>query len=129
MIMNGVGVDSYQLGCGLQEIKEKIKDIDFTEEELETHLTLSTDTIKFWIDKDQNTITQILVFGEYRGKFLEKIGIGSTLSDLNDLGMKWIKEDYVYKLPEYPGICFELEDIDDWNELEAPIEFITIYCE
>ncbi|WP_342576013.1 hypothetical protein [Paenibacillus sp. FSL M8-0142] len=129
MIINGVGVDSYQLGCGLEEIKEKIKDIDYTEEELDNHFTISTDSIKFWIDKDQNNVTQISMFGEYKGKFLEKIGIGGTLSDLNDLGIKWIKEDYVYKLPEYPGICFELEDIDDWNELEAPIEFISIYCE
>lgn len=52
MIMNGVGVDSYQLGCGLEEIKEKIKDLDFTEEELDNHFTLSTDSIKFWIDKE-----------------------------------------------------------------------------
>ncbi len=83
----------------------------------------------FWIDKSQTSVTQIMVFGEYDGKFLEKIGIGSTLSDLNHLGIGWIKEDYIYKLPEYPGICFELEDIDEWNELEAPIEFISIYCE
>lgn len=129
MIMNGVGVDSYQLGCGLEEIKKKIKDINFTEEELDSHLTISTDSIKFWIDKDQNNVTQISVFGEYTGKFLKKIGIGSTLSDLNDLGIKWVKEDYVYKLPEYPGVCFELEDTDDWNEIEAPIQFISIYCE
>lgn len=127
--MNGVGVDSYQLGCGLEEIKEEIKDLDFTEEELDNHFTLSTDSIKFWIDKDQSNVTQISVFGEYTGKFLKKIGIGSTLSDLNDLGIKWVKEDYVYKLPEYPGVCFELEDIDDWNEIEAPIQFISIYCE
>ncbi|HAF98263.1 MULTISPECIES: hypothetical protein [Paenibacillus] len=129
MIINSVGVDSYQLGCGLEEIKEKIKDLDFTEEELDNHFTISTDSIKFWIDKDQSNVTQISVFGEYTGKFLKKIGIGSTLSDLNDLGIKWVKEDYVYKLPEYPGVCFELEDIDDWNEIEAPIQFISIYCE
>lgn len=117
----------YQLGWGLQELKEKIKIIGFVEEELDNHYTLTTKNIKFWVEKQQEVITQITVFGEYEGKFLEKISIGSRLSDLNVLDIRWVKEDYVYKLPDYPGICFELEDIEDWDELAAPIEFISIY--
>lgn len=127
MIINGVSVGPYQLGWGLQELKEKLKNIGFVEEELDNHYTLTTKDIKFWVEKEQEIITQVTVFGEYERKFLGKIGIGSRLSDLNDLDIRWEKEDYVYKLPDYPGICFELEDIDDWDELAAPIEFITIY--
>lgn len=127
MIINGVSMGLYQLGWGLPELKEKIKDINFIEAELENHYTLTTKNIKFWVEKEQKVITQITVFGEYEGKFLEKIGIGSSLSDFNVLDIKWVKEDYVYKLPDYPGICFELEDVDDWDELTAPIEFISIY--
>ncbi|MGE6228469.1 hypothetical protein [Paenibacillus chitinolyticus] len=128
MIINGVSVGPYQLGGGLQELEEKISISGFVEEELDNHYTITTNTLKFWVEKEQGRITQITVFGEYEGKFLGKIGIGNRLSDLNDLDIKWIKEDYVYKLPDYPGICFELEDIDDWDELLAPIEFISIYC-
>ncbi len=127
MIINGVSMGSYHLGWGLQELKEKMKIIGFVEDELDNHYTLTTKDIKFWVEKEQKVITQITVFGKYEGKFLKKIGIGSRLSDLNVLGIRWVKEDYVYKLPDYPGICFELEDIDDWDELAAPIEFISIY--
>ncbi|MFB7817180.1 hypothetical protein NBRC13296_06720 [Paenibacillus chitinolyticus] len=128
MIINGVSVGPYELGWGLQELKEKISISGFVEEELDNHYTITTNTLKFWVEKEQGEITQITVSGEYEGKFLGKIGVGNRLSDLNDLDIKWIKEDYVYKLPDYPGICFELEDIDDWDELLAPIEFISIYC-
>ncbi|MFE4569820.1 hypothetical protein [Paenibacillus chitinolyticus] len=128
MIINGVSVGPYQLGWRLQELEEKISISGFVEEELDKHYTITTNTLKFWVEKEQGEITQITVFGEYEGKFLGKIGVGNRLSDLNDLDIKWIKEDYVYKLPDYPGICFELEDIDDWDELLAPIEFISIYC-
>ncbi|GKS09275.1 hypothetical protein YDYSY3_02750 [Paenibacillus chitinolyticus] len=128
MIINGVSVGPYELGWGLQELKEKISISGFVEEELDNHYTITTNTLKFWVEKEQGEITQITVFGEYEGKFLGKIGVGNRLSDLNDLNIKWIKEDYVYKLSDYPGICFESEDIDDWDELLAPIEFISIYC-
>lgn len=127
MIINGISIGPYQLGWRLQELKGEIKDIGFVEEELDNHYTLTTSNIKFWVEKEQKVITQITVFGENEEKFLEKIGIGSRLSDLNVLNIRWVKEDYVYKLPDYPGICFELEDIDDWDELAAPIEFISIY--
>jgi len=33
----------------------------------------------------------------------------------------------VYEIPNVKGICFELEDVDDWEELTAPIEWIFVY--
>lgn len=61
------------------------------------------------------------------------IGIGSTLTDV----LKYIgnyKEVYdTYELENILGICFELEDVDewdwdgDWEELAAPIEWIFVY--
>jgi len=35
-----------------------------------------------------------------------------------------------YEIENESGVCFELEDIDEWeewNELKAPIEFIYVY--
>ena len=33
----------------------------------------------------------------------------------------------VYIIPGIAGICFELEDVDGWDELTAPIEWIFVY--
>ena len=45
------------------------------------------------------------------------------------------KEVYdTYELEDIPGICFELEDVDEWDrdgdgeELAAPIEWIFVYA-
>ena len=32
-----------------------------------------------------------------------------------------------YELKDIKGICFELEDIDDWDELKAPIDHIYVF--
>ena len=51
----------------------------------------------------------------------------STLKDVSD-GVGEYKYDlYCYTIPEYPGICFELKDEEDWDELTAPIEYISVY--
>ncbi|GGH61400.1 hypothetical protein GCM10008014_36800 [Paenibacillus silvae] len=107
-IINGKSVGCYQLGWTIQKLKEKISG-DFTEESLAHHYTITTTkNIKFWIAKEKNIVTQIMVFGSYNGKFEDSIGIGSTISDLRQIGMNYSKEDYIYTLPDYPGICFEL---------------------
>jgi len=125
-IINGKSVGNYQLGCTIQELKGKISE-DYTEESLANHYTITTKNIKFWIFKEKNIVTQIMVFGSYNGKFKDSIGIGNTISDLRKIGIKYSKEDYIYTLPDYSGICFELEDIDDWDEYNAPIESISIF--
>lgn len=33
----------------------------------------------------------------------------------------------VYTIVGVDGICFELEDIDEWDELTTPIEWIFVY--
>jgi hypothetical protein len=55
------------------------------------------------------------------------MGIGSTLADVERYIGRWEEELDVYILPDYPGICFELRDEDEWNELKTPIEYISIY--
>lgn len=77
---NGKSVGNYQLGCTIQELKGKISE-DYTEESLANHYTITTKNIKFWIFKEKNIVTQIMVFGSYNGKFKDSIGIGSTISD------------------------------------------------
>lgn len=125
-IINSKCMGRYQLGWTMEDLKKEIYG-DFTEEYLENHYTLTTENLKFWILKEREVISQIMAFGSYSGKFLECIGIGNNMLDLSRIGVRYNKEDYVYTLQDYPGICFELEDIDEWNELIAPIEYISIF--
>ena len=32
-----------------------------------------------------------------------------------------------YELENIKGICFELEDIEDWDQLKAPIDHIYVF--
>ena len=94
--------------------------------------TISVENAKFWLD-EKDEVSQIGVTKGFEGKFRDIIGIGSTLTDV----LKYIgnyKEVYdTYELEDIPGICFELEDVDewdwdgDWEELAAPIEWIFVY--
>lgn len=125
-ILNGKSIGQYHLGWSLEELKNQLNE-SYTFESLDNHFTLTIKDLKFWLLRDKDMVSQIMVFGNYGVKFMDKVGVGSTLSDLEEHGIKWTKEDYVYILPDYPGICFELEDIDDWDERIAPIECISIY--
>lgn len=70
---------------------------------------------------------QIGVGGDFKGKYKNIIGIGSTLSDVKKFIGDYINEYDTYELEVEKGICFELEDIDDWNELTAPINYIYVF--
>ena len=69
---------------------------------------------------------QIGVTKDFYGDFMS-ICIGSTMKDVvNKFG--GIENDGdVYAIPGIEGLCFELEDVDNWDELTAPIEWIYVY--
>jgi hypothetical protein len=99
----------------------------FKREELNQYITLQAIDVEIWIDKIDEKVTQIMACDKFEGEFLGEIGIGDCLGDLLKLGVRYKYIDYVYELPDFPGICFELEDVEDWSELTAPIRFISIY--
>ena len=60
------------------------------------------------------------------GQFL----LGMTINELNKLGFECYEDKYDYLISGVDGIAFELGDTDsdyDWNEKEAPIEWIFVY--
>lgn len=125
-IIEGKRIGIFHLGSKLETLKKGLTNNYKVEERLEKFIIIEKN-IKFWIDKRNNTITQISVYRNFKGKFKGGIGIGSTLSDVERYIGNWKEQCGVYILPEYPGICFELKDDDDWNELETPIEYISIF--
>lgn len=86
----------------------------------------------FWVDDTSKQVTQISVSSAYHGKFLDSIGIGSTLQDIQSIAGEYYEDLDVYKLKDYPGICFEVGDSGTdtfWDELSAPVESISVYIE
>lgn len=125
-IVPAMRIGMYHIGWTYDELIEHLSE-GFKQKELEQHSTLQTSNIKFWISKGSRTVTQIMAYDRFDGKFFKEIGIGSCLKDITRLGIEYKQNDYVYELPAFPGICFELKDIDEWDELTAPIEYISIY--
>ena len=89
----------------------------------------SFENFRLWFDVDgylkQIGVTKGFLDG-YNG-----ITIGSTLQDVIKICGSYKEECGDYLLTDIEGICFELEDVedydDDWDELTAPIEWIFVY--
>lgn len=129
-IVPGVRIGRFCIGEEMVLLKKKLTGrVDI--ERRNNSIVLKTENMLFWIDKKTNNVFQIGVINNFKGKFLGRIGLGSTLTDIQkDIG-EWEEEFDVYTLPKYPGICFELKDIEhneeEWNEWKMPINAIYIY--
>jgi len=133
-IIAGERIGQYCLGWSYSKLKEHISE-KFEIEKRADCFVVKTSTMMFWVDEKDERIFRIAVFGNFKGKFLNKIGIGSTLTDIEELLGEFPDDNYgyadVYGLISYSGITFELRDeIDDeeeWDEKTFPIEYIFIF--
>jgi hypothetical protein len=125
-IIPGDRIGEYYLGCNFEKLENNLHESYNIEERVNSYV-VTTSMFKFWIDSDTNCISQISVCNGFKGKFLNVIGIGSTLEDIERNFGTWEHDLDVYTIPQYPGICFELLDEEEWDEMKSPIEFITIY--
>lgn len=80
---------------------------------------------KLWFDV-QGRLYQVAVTKGFLDGY-NKIYIGSTMQDVKKIYGAYENDDVEYLIPNVDGICFELEDVDDWDELTAPIEWIFVY--
>jgi hypothetical protein len=84
-------------------------------------LRYSSANIDLWV-KD-NIIWQIMLHGDYQGKVLDKVGIGSTLADVRKyLGDIKVDMDNII-VKGLPGVAFEPEKDDE----SSPIIEIYVY--
>ena len=125
---------TYEKFCNLYGYNDK-------SEENSIRFKITLENFSVWFTSDKKIINEIIVFGDFKGKFKNTIGIGSTLTDVE----KYIGDYYepyeivpTYALKDCDGICFELLDIDaltddyieyDYDAIEKllPIEYITIF--
>lgn len=124
-IVPGVGIGNIKLDITREQLLNIIGS-DFKEQFRENDSVIEVENARFWIAED-NCLDQIGVQKDFTGKFRKYIGIGSTLQDIKDYIGEYIQVYDTYELEQEKGICFELEDVDDWNELTAPIEFIYVF--
>lgn len=124
-IVPGVGIGNIKLDITREQLLNIIGS-DFKERFRENDSVIEVENARFWITED-NCLDQIGVQKDFTGKYKKYIGIGSTLQDIKNYIGEYIQVYDTYELEQEKGICFELEDIDEWNELTAPIEFIYVF--
>ena len=124
-IIPAIGISNIYLGMDKETLISIIGD-EYECQKITNGEIIKIENAKFWINND-NAIYQISVFGDFNGKWNGLIGIHSTLKDVSDGVGEYKYNLYCYIIPEYPGICFELKDEEDWDELTAPIEYISVY--
>ncbi len=124
-IIPGVGISNIKLGITKEKLLEFIGE-NYQEQPLEIGSLIVIENAKFWI-ADDGKVDQIGVEKDFGGKYEEIIGLGSTLNDLKRYIGDYVQVYDTYELKDIKGICFELEDIDDWDELKAPIDHIYVF--
>lgn len=92
----------------------------------ETCIIIEIENARFWISSD-GKVDQIGVGKGFEGKYKNIIGLGSTLNEVKKYVGNYINVYDTFEIENESGICFELGDVEEWNELKAPIEFIYVF--
>ena len=125
LILPGIGIGEIRLNITKNQLIDIIG-FDFKERKRVNDSVIEIENAKFWIGED-NRLEQIGVGKDFKGKYDKYIGIVSTLEDVKKYIGNYISVYDTYELENVRGICFELEDVDNWNELTAPIEYIYVF--
>jgi len=127
-IIPAKSINQYEIDWSLNDLLSRIGK-NYTKQELDDYILISYQNFKFWILKETGKIDQIGVYGSFKGTF-NGIGIGSTLTDIQQKLGTWREGLDVYYLTQFDGICFELADDEseeEWIKENAPIEAIFVY--
>jgi len=128
-IIPGKSIAQFQLGWTFDELVAHLP-TGYNIEDYVPGKKIIYKNFRFWIDKITQTVEQISVTGNFKGKFANKIGIGSSLADIEKQIGQWDEDLDVYILPNHKGICFELADNginDEWIEDKMPIKCISVF--
>ena len=124
-IIPAVGISNIKLNFSREALLQLIGK-DYKERIREDDSIIEIENAKFWISND-GKVDQIGVKGDFKGKYKNIIGLGSTLEDVKKYIGNYVNVYDTYEIEEDKGICFELEDIDDWDELKSPIDHIYVF--
>lgn len=125
-VIPGVSIGEYKIGMRKEELLQIIG-ADIKERYINSDESIITlENAVVWIDRNK-TVRKIGVSKGFQGLYNASIGIGSTLQEVNEIFGKYEYDQYTYIISGIDGMCFELEDVEGWEEETAPIEWIYIY--
>jgi hypothetical protein len=124
----GIRIGNFRIGAKKEDILSEIDD-RYTVWEREDGFSVYTfDNYKLWFEAD-GKLQQIGVTDGFKGSY-KSVHIGTTMKEIRALFGNYENDHDVYEISGLKGLCFELGDMDDrddWDELEAPIEWIFVY--
>ena len=132
-IVPGVGIGKLTLDMTFEEVTALFK--KFKLNDLDVAWKIEAGDVQVWVDKAKNKVDQILVNNGFKGKYAQRIGLGSTLGEVKKLlGKSWYEYLDVYYLEGEPNMCLDLDfDViaedndDDWDEAELPIDYFAVF--
>lgn len=131
-IIPSVGIGDYTIGMEKKLLKKKLGK-DFSERKQGGgRSVIALENAKIWFDS-RGLSVQIGVTKGFKGSYQQNVKIGTTLKEIVKAYGKYEYIEYTYNIVGVDGICFELEEPDDWDEIEnmdeltLPIEWIYVY--
>lgn len=121
------GISDLLLGMSYQQIYQKYSG-NFSIDPTYESRVIVLENAKLWFD-EKDELCQIMVHGDFTGKVYDKIGVGSTLKDLEEEFGRYEYELGVFVVHRIRGICFEPEDNDEDDPGKRLIEYISVFAE
>ena len=129
IIEPGNRIGDYLIGSDKQDILDRAGEAIHVWERGDGFCIYTYENYMLWFD-EKGCLCQIGVTKGFLDGY-NNIYIGSTMQDVIKIYGTYENDDVQYLIPNINGICFELEDVDDydddWDELTAPIEWIFVY--
>lgn len=121
----GIRISNYLIGSKKEDVITNLDDNYKVWERGDGFCIYTLDNFKLWFGIN-GELEQIGVTKGFYGDY-KSVCIGTTMQDVVKKFGGYENDGDIYVIPGLEGICFELEDVDDWDELTAPIEWIFVY--
>ncbi len=136
-IIPGQSAAGIRVGTAIDEVVQRLE-LDFTVEQIiNPYVTLDPPAYRYrsamvdlWVR--EGMIDQVMLHDGYRGKLMGKIGLGSTIADIEEMVGLWEEdEEDNLIIRGVPGLCFEVEgDFPDFADpvfRAAQVKAIFVY--
>lgn len=131
-IIPGVSIGEYYIGMKKEDLIKKLGDDYINRSMGGGNHKILLENAMIWIDEN-DLVRQIGVSRGFHSAYQNKIRIGTTLNEITEMYGGYENRDVTYNLIGVDGLCFELEDVDEFEYLDesdilrSPIEWIFVY--
>lgn len=131
-LIPGVGIGEYSIGMKKKDLLKKLGHDCINEYLGDGEHKIILENAMIWIDKN-DLVYQIGVTKGFQSAYQDKIQIGTTLNEIQDIYGGYEDRYGTYNLIGVDGFCFEMEDVDEFEYLDnsdilkSPIEWMFVY--